>query len=44
MAYKLSVPPAVKVHGAFHFSFPKIYVKDVDHVIDSCVLQVELDE
>ena len=44
MAYKLAVPPTVKVHGVFHVSFPKIYVKDVDHVIDSCVLLVEPDE
>ena len=41
MAYKLSVPPIVKVHDVFHVSLLKIYVQDVDHVIDWYVLQVE---
>ena len=43
MAYKLALPPTVKVHDVFHVSFVKIYVKYVDHVIDLSVLQVELE-
>ena len=31
----------MKVHDVFHVSLLKIYVKDVDHVIDWSVLQME---
>jgi len=31
----------VKVHDVFHVSLLKIYVQDVDHVIDWSILQVE---
>jgi len=33
----------VKFHAVFHVSLLKGYVKDVDHVIDWSVLQVEPD-
>lgn len=41
MAYQLALPPTLKVHDVFHISFLKEYIKDVDHVIDQFVLQVE---
>jgi len=34
----------VKVHDFFHISLLKIYVQNLDHVIDWSVLQVELEE
>ena len=43
VAYRLALPPIVKFHDVFHVSLPKKYVKDVDHVIDWSILQVELD-
>jgi len=33
----------MKVYDVFHVSLLKKYVKDVDHVVDWSVLQVELD-
>ena len=41
VAYRLALLLTVKFHDGFHVSFFKIYVKDVDHVIDWFVLQVE---
>ena len=43
VAYRIALPPIVKFHDVFHVSLLKKYVKDVDHVIDWSVLQVELD-
>ena len=43
VAYRIALPPIVKVHEVFHVSLLKKYVKDVDHVIDCYVLQVEPD-
>ena len=43
VTYQLPLPPTVKVHEVFHVSFLKKYSKDVDHVINRPVLQVELD-
>ena len=41
VAYQLAMSPTVKVHDVFNVSLLKKYVKDVDHVIDWYVLQVE---
>ena len=43
VAYRLALSPTLKVHDFFHVSLLKKYVKDVDHVIDWSVLQVEPD-
>jgi len=43
VVYRLAMPPTVKVHYVFHVSLLKRYVKEVDHVIDWVVLQVELE-
>ena len=34
MSYRLARLPIVKFHDVFHVSLLKIYVRDVDHVID----------
>jgi len=41
VAYRFALRPIVKVHDVFHVSSLKKYVKDVDHVIDWSVFQVE---
>jgi len=41
--WNLALPPIVKFHDVFHVSLLKKYVKDVDHVIDSSIFQVEPD-
>ena len=41
MEYKLALLLTVKVHNFFHVLFLERYVKDVDHVIDWSVLEVE---
>jgi len=41
VAYQLALPPIVKFHDVIHVSLLNRYVKDVDHVIDWSVLQVE---
>jgi len=41
VAYQLALPRTMKFHDVFHVSSLKKYVKDVDHVIDLFVLQVE---
>ena len=38
VAYRLVLPPTMKVHDDFHVSFLKRYVQDVDHVIDCFIL------
>jgi len=43
LSYQLALPPIVKFHDVFHVPFPKKYVKDDDHVIDWCILQVDPD-
>ena len=41
MAYQIALPTTTKFHDVFHVSFLKMYIKDVDHVIDWYVLLVE---
>jgi len=38
VAYRNALPLTIKVHDVFHVSLIKIYIKDVDHVIDWHVL------
>ena len=41
VCYIIALPPIMKVHDVFHVSLLKIYLKDVNHVIDCSVFQVE---
>jgi len=43
VAYQITLPLTMKFDDVFHVSLLKKYVKDVDHVIEWFVLQVELD-
>jgi len=43
VAYHLALPPIVKFDDFFHVSLLMKNVKDVDHVIEWSLLQVELD-
>ena len=43
VGYRIALLPTLNFHDVFHVSFLKKYVKDVDHVIDWFVLQVEPD-
>ena len=41
VAYRLAHPQTMKFHDVFHISLLKKYIKDVDHIIDWSLLQVE---
>jgi len=41
VACRFALPPTMKVTNFFHVSLLNKYVKDVDHVIDWSILQVE---
>ena len=41
VAYQLAIPPTMKFQDVFHISLLKIYAKDVEHVIDWPILQVD---
>jgi hypothetical protein len=41
LAYRLTLPPTMKVDNAFHVSLLKKYVHDSNHIIDWSVIQVE---
>jgi len=41
MVYRLALPLITKFHDVFHVKLLKRYVKDIDHVIDWFILQVE---
>ena len=34
VAYKLALPPHVKVHDVFHVSLLKRYIDDASHIVD----------
>lgn len=44
LAYKLTIPPTMKEHDVFYISLLKIYVDDVNHIIDWTLIQVESKE
>lgn len=41
MTYRLTLPMTMKVHDDFQVSFLKRNIKDVDHIIDCYVLDVD---
>jgi hypothetical protein len=41
VAYRLALPPTVKVHNVFHVSLLNKYVHDSNHIIDWSVIQVK---
>jgi hypothetical protein len=41
VAYRLALPPNVRVHNVFHVYFLKKYVHDSNHVIDWTVIHME---
>jgi len=41
VAYRFALPSIMKIHDVFHVSFLRKYVKDVDHVVDWHIFQVE---
>ena len=43
VAYKLALPPHVRVQDVFHVSLLRRYVHDASHIFDWNVVQVELE-
>jgi hypothetical protein len=43
VAYRIALPPTVKAHNVFHVSLLNKYIHDVNHIIDSSMIQVELE-
>jgi len=41
LAYKLTIPPTMKENDVFYISLLKIYIHDVNCIIDWTLIQVE---